>query len=276
MKNTANKSIGKRIEDFVFLIVVLGISILAGIALAEHNEQKESAKTISNNTNNMVTIDLSDQRYNDPIVILNDLTEVNTSSESRISELEVQVIDIVIEFEKAEVKKAEEYSQYEYKLEWIRDIPLEEKYQEYVYLMCNELNIKYDLSLAKIKLESQFDISARGYNKTEEGIIISVDVGLMQINDGNLRWCEELAGRKVDIYNNVYDNIECGLRIYKFYHDYWSNRGYTGYELNVRSLNSYNRGIQGYYDYMADGHGWDDWKYAKAVYINYNDMKEVE
>jgi len=166
-----------------------------------------------------------------------------------------------------------ELAEYKYRELWYRDIDLDDEYQIYIYEWCKKLQLDYDIALAKIQLESRFDVNARGYNKNDQGQITSTDYGLCQINSGNLNWCNELAGREVDVVNDVYDNIECALRIYKSYQDYWNDKGYTGYELNIRTLNSYNLGISGFSKYIENGNSWDSWRYAKLVYNNLENIR---
>lgn len=185
------------------------------------------------------------------------------------NELKQQIEDMKGEIEGLQ----KEIDTYLYQEQFKRDIPLSLELQEYIHTMCQDLDLDYDLALAKISLESNFNIDARGYNKDDYGNIKSVDIGLMQINSNNLEWASELCGRELDIYSNVYDNIEAGLRIYKHYESYWASRGYVDRELDYRSLNSYNRGIRGFKSYMSDGNDYDDWIYGKLVMDRLNDLK---
>jgi soluble lytic murein transglycosylase-like protein len=174
--------------------------------------------------------------------------------------LEMKSIENQLSEYKEEILKAE------YMVLWKRNVPLDDEYQMYLYEKCIEYGLDYDLAIAKISLESNFNVAARGYNKRDNGSIDSTDYGLMQVNSKNLKWVNELAGEELDVINDVYDNIDAGLLIFKHYYNYWELKGYIGYELNVRALNSYNRGLKGYYDYMAEeGNSWDTWRYAKLV-----------
>lgn len=209
---------------------------------------------------------------------LNDTTELVTELKQDIRAInhECAKLEYEIQLMQYEIDQLkEELNEYRYHQEWYRDIDLDDEYQKYIYEMCSELELDYDIALAKMKLESQFNLNARGYNKDSDGNIKSIDYGIGQINSNNINWCSELAGREIDVINNVYDNIESSLRIYKHYKDYWVRKGYNGLELEIRALNSYNRGISGYLNYMKEGHSYDEWKYAKLVMRNLEDIRRT-
>lgn len=134
----------------------------------------------------------------------------------------------------------EEYEQWisemEIKEQWQRDISLDEKYQKYLWEWCQMLDLDYNLMLAIAYHESRFDIDA--YSRTN-------DIGLMQVNAGNKAWVNDLAKRKIDLYD-PYDNILAGLLIYKHYQDYWENQDIDQTQLTKYALNSYNMGIGGF------------------------------
>ena len=257
----------QKYKYYNLLLGLLIIIILAAIIMDAMNGKKMESLTEHLYE---ITTECSDLQI--------DIANKSMENESLIQEMDSLELDIASLHAELEVtiNELQEYrdqvEEIEYRKEWYRDIPLDDEYQIYIYEKCKELGLDYELALAKIMLESQFDPEARGYNKDENNKITSTDYGLMQINSGNLKWCLELAGRDVDVVNNVYDNIECGLLIYKYYQDYWIAKGYSDYALNVRALNSYNRGINGYLNYISNGNSWDSWRYAKLVYRNYNDI----
>lgn len=119
---------------------------------------------------------------------------------------------------------------------WEREISLDPIYQKYTWELCQMFDVDYNLILAVMYHESRFKIDA--YSKTN-------DIGLMQVNRGNRAWANELAGRKIDLYD-PYDNILTGILIYKHYEDYWLDRGIEGEKLPKYTLNSYNMGISGF------------------------------
>ncbi len=124
------------------------------------------------------------------------------------------------------------------------NIPLDEELQQYIYGLCEEYGIEYELFLALMHHESKFDNNVVGKNKT------STDHGLTQINSRNKKWINELADRELDITNEK-DNILAGVLIYNHYKNYWKDEGYEGLELQQRALLSYNRGLNGAKKYMA-------------------------
>ena len=192
-------------------------------------------------------------------------SEIILENEILISDLEIQIRDIKNELEviSAELEK---YIDSVTTGIWERNIDFDYKYQEFLYRMCVKHGVGYDLMLGKISIESNFNVNAMNDNNPSG----SIDVGVSQIN--SVHW-NSMLDRGLDVQNNVFDNIEAGVMIYKRSQKYWSGLGYVGYELNVRSLNSYNFGISGYLKYMENGNSWDDWKYAKAVYSRMENIR---
>lgn len=144
-----------------------------------------------------------------------------------------------------EIKDIEEYENWIASIEfeedktveaWRRDISLPEKYQKYTWEWCQMLDLDYNLVLALMYHESRFKLDV--YSRTN-------DIGVMQVNENNKKWANELAKRKIDLYE-PYDNILAGLLIYKHYQDYWIVQGITGTTLKQYALNSYNMGIGGF------------------------------
>ena len=254
---------------FVFsAIIITGLafasSMLLKVIVAHTTKEIQSEY---NNTQDELS--LARDALNDSYVVNYELREVNDRLLEENEDLREDILFLKIELGKIQ----KEYEEYVEEQEYKKDISLDLEYQKYIYNRCVELDLDYELALAKISLESNFDINARGYNKDSEGNIKSTDIGLMQVNDGNVEWVNELVGRELDIYNNVYDNIDAGLAIYKHYKSYWVSRGYVDRELDFRSLNSYNRGIQGLKSYMNEGNSYDDWIYGKLVMDRLDELK---
>jgi hypothetical protein len=86
----------------------------------------------------------------------------------------------------------------------------------------------------------------------------------MQLNENYIEWHGELTGlgNKFNI-NNIYHNIFAGILVYKSYRHDWE-WGYTGEELDIRSLNSYNMGTTRYVNYIRRT-GTINWKYGREV-----------
>lgn len=125
------------------------------------------------------------------------------------------------------------------KAKWVRDISLPEERQEYLWNLCQEHSLDYDLMLAVMFHESSFNPEAKNVNKNG-----TVDSGYMQINSSNIDWVNELAGKEIDLFNPE-DNILAGVLIFEYYQDSWKGKVDESI-LNRYTLNSYNMGITGY------------------------------
>lgn len=130
------------------------------------------------------------------------------------------------------------------------DIPLSEELQKFTYETCQEYDIEYELALAVMQLESDFDINCVSYNK-KNGKIISKDRGLFQINSVYEDWYAELAGLEKTGYDvfNPYDNIRMGIAGLAYFKERWKHIENVD-ERNIRMLNSYNAGEVGYKRYI--------------------------
>ena len=126
------------------------------------------------------------------------------------------------------------------------DIPLNEKLQDYIKDKCKEYDVEFELVLAVIQLESDFDVNCISYNKDENENIISKDIGLMQINNLYSDWYAELANLKEYNLLNPYDNIQMGIAGLSTYKRLWEDKGYKDEELTIRMLNTYNMGEGSY------------------------------
>lgn len=141
---------------------------------------------------------------------------------------------------KMQIEDINEYENWiaaiELESEWRRDISLPQEYQKYTWEWCQMLDIDYNLILALMYHESRFELDV--YSRTN-------DIGVMQVNENNKKWVNELAKRKIDLWE-PYDNILAGLLIYKHYENYWANQGITGVELKQYAISSYNMGAGGF------------------------------
>lgn len=84
------------------------------------------------------------------------------------------------------------------------DIPLSTELIDYIWEMSKKYSIEYELIVAVIAIESNFDVDAK--SKTS-------DYGLMQINKSNYRWLKEQYG--FTDFTDPYQNIEAGCIILK-------------------------------------------------------------
>ena len=256
--------------SLIIFITMLFLGIFSILLILLNANLDDKIKDIQSEYNNTQDeLSLAMEALNDSYVANYELRELNDRLLEENEDLREDILFLRIELGKVQ----KEYEEYIKEQEYKKDISLDLEYQKYIYNRCVELDLDYDLSLAKISLESNFDINARGYNRDSQGNVKSTDIGLMQVNDGNVEWANELVERELDIYNNVYDNIDAGLAIYKHYKSYWVSRGYVDRELDFRSLNSYNRGISGFKRYMENGNNYDDWIYGKLVMDRLEDVK---
>lgn len=120
---------------------------------------------------------------------------------------------------------------------YIREIPLSRELQEYSYNLCNKKNISYDLLLAVMKKESNFNMDIVSYN--DNG---SYDSGLMQINSCNLENIREIYG--VTNLLDPYDNVKIGIDMISAKINEFGERG---------GLIAYNMGNKGYQNAMEAG-----------------------
>jgi len=111
--------------------------------------------------------------------------------------------------------------------------------QKYIYDLCQENDITYELVLAIIWRESRFETNALNYNTNK-----TYDSGLMQLNDSTQEWVSQNIDNDLN-YKNPYDNILAGISLLKYYIDKTGNE-YDG-------LYAYGVGLNGFYDNVNQG-----------------------
>ena len=125
------------------------------------------------------------------------------------------------------------------------DVPLEYEVQEYIWKMCQENSISYELVLALIQAESSFKIDV--VSKTN-------DHGLMQLNATNtMDWLADKVGISEFDPLDPYHNVSAGIWYLLYLRDYWDQYGLGQENAIVWILLSYNRGITGAKNYAAAG-----------------------
>lgn len=107
------------------------------------------------------------------------------------------------------------------------DIDLSDDLQEYTQEVCKEYGINYELVLAIMACESQYDTLA--ISKTN-------DYGIMQINECNFEHLQNTFGNNID-FMNAKDNIVAGVYMLSLVKDYASN--------DSELLMCYNLGVNG-------------------------------
>lgn len=149
------------------------------------------------------------------------------------------------------------------------NIPLSEDLQTYIWDICQEYNIEYELFLALIKQESNFNPKA--VNKNTNG---TCDLGIAQLNSVNHSYHSSLAGvseKDFDPYN-PYMNTKAALGHLRDLYESWSKHGYTGDALDYTVCGAYNRGTSGMQKYIASRGIKTD--YAKNIIYYRNKLKE--
>lgn len=129
---------------------------------------------------------------------------------------------------------------------YIKEIPMPEKHQKYLYAICKKRGLNYLKTLALLKHESQF----------KSDIISSTnDYGYMQINAVNHnRLSKQLKTPNTPL--DPYVNINWGTYMLKELYDMWSKKGIdnTNPETSITILDryvisSYNKGVAGFRKY---------------------------
>jgi soluble lytic murein transglycosylase-like protein len=135
------------------------------------------------------------------------------------------------------------------------DIPLSFDLQIYIYKTCKQKGIPYEMTLAVIKTESDFNPKAKNIN--DNG---SVDKGLMQINSIHKKWCKELGITDLlDPYQNIIIGTELLSNLYNKYKDVH------------KTLIAYNMGENGLKRNLKVGRG--STNYSRKVISNINIIK---
>ena len=135
------------------------------------------------------------------------------------------------------------------KLFYIPEIPLDRELQEYTYDLCIEKNVDYELVLAVMTRESQFQIDATGYNHNG-----TQDHGIMQINDRTKEHFYQILNIN-DIYD-PYQNILVGLTLLSDvigkYGEYDGLMAYAAGESGMKELKK-EKVISKYHQRILDG-----------------------
>ncbi|MBT9139143.1 MAG: hypothetical protein DDT31_01724 [Syntrophomonadaceae bacterium] len=124
----------------------------------------------------------------------------------------------------------------------IYNIPLSLSLQKFIWEMCQENNLSYELVLSIISVESNFIIDAVGITK---------DLGLMQLNPFNtMNWLAEQVNISDFDPFNPYHNVTAGIWYLLYIRDYWAQYEFDQQHIYSLVLLSYNRGIGGTKSYV--------------------------
>jgi len=127
----------------------------------------------------------------------------------------------------------------------IYDIPLSDDLQQYIWNLGEKYDLSYELILAVIKTESDFDTQAISYDNSS--------YGLMQLNHINtIDWLAKEVG--IDDFDpfNPYHNLEAGIWYLAWLRDYWQRQDLSEEDRFALVLLSYNRGIEGAKRYVKE------------------------
>jgi len=128
----------------------------------------------------------------------------------------------------------------------------------------NKYNISYELVLAIIKVESDFNHNA---------ISNTNDYGIMQMNSSTFVWCSSQLGIENANPLDFETNIKCGIFYLDYIRDYWVKYGTPEEYLLMHLCHGYHRGIKGTLDSLENGTY--DMEYVNKV-LNYKYSLEME
>lgn len=166
---------------------------------------------------------------NDGVTVSGPIAFIDESSEYQLNNLEFDPIYISEETSKSiEIEESDPKIEQQESLIFCSDVPLSEDFQEYLYHLCEDYSIPYELALAIIDTESKFTIDA---------ISGTSDYGLMQINQSNFFWLADTFGIYYDknatyeeqldylskIFLDPYTNVQAGLYLISINMEYANN-----------------------------------------------------
>jgi len=138
------------------------------------------------------------------------------------------------------------------------DIPLNKDIQKYLYNKCKEYNVPYDLAIAVIKTESNFNPNL--VHKNSNG---SKDYGLFQINSINHKWLSKELG--ISDFIDPYQNIDAGV--------YMLSQLLKKYNNEHIVLMSYNMGERATKNLVS--RGIDSSRYSRKVIAIKEELKNI-
>lgn len=113
---------------------------------------------------------------------------------------------------------------------YISEIPLSRELQKYTYDLCKEKHISYELILAVMWKESDFQTNLINVNRND-----TKDYGLLQINTSNLKWLQEKCGI-TDVMDDK-NNIRSGIELVSYcVSKYGENDGLIAYNMGESGM----------------------------------------
>lgn len=123
------------------------------------------------------------------------------------------------------------------------DVPLSKDLQKYIWDLSKQYAIPYELIIATIRTESNFDSGASN----------GIAKGLMQLNtsDQTFSWLARECGISNPDPYNPFQNVQMGVYYLNYLKLYWLSQDVTEHTLNA-TLISYNDGLGGAQKYIRD------------------------
>lgn len=148
------------------------------------------------------------------------------------------------------------------------NVGLSDYLQEYTFYLTEKCpDVDYELALAVLYTESKFNSQAKNVNRNG-----SIDRGIAQINSNYTEHYAEVSG-----FNESFDPYiaEHGIKacVYKLQTlaDVWKAKGVTDKEtLELYMIQSYNRGVIGFKNYMASNGAESD--YSRLIFQRKNEL----
>lgn len=159
------------------------------------------------------------------------------------------------------------------------NLTLDEELQRYIWKLCYDNIVSYELIITMLYQESKFNPKAVNKNIANRGgerKVTSVDKGIAQINSRYQDEYANLAGISTEEFNpyNPNHGILACVSAIKFLREYWINQGISSEEdLWYYTIGAYNRGIQGFKSYIKRT-GKLSTSYHEAIYEYKTQLEE--
>lgn len=156
--------------------------------------------------------------------------------------------------ENANAEYGNETNEEEFERPYIPGIPLDDELLDYIWKRSLEVNLAYELILAIIAVESNFNTEARSATS---------DSGLAQINNANVEWLSELAGIEDVDPMNPYHSIDMMIALLNYEREYYYSLELPEEDVYWCLIITYNMGRGNALKYMRQN-GYE-YGYAKKV-----------
>lgn len=234
---------GKMFRQSLVVSIVVIIILLLNNAIFQPTEVTRVSVTSTINTQTSVT--------ESAVVTENkELIEVKKELTKEVSEVvETEPVKNVVKTTETENVSSGEFVNTKKNGITYYNISLSTDLQTYAYeisQLCPD--VSYELVLAMLYTESEFDANAKGYNNNG-----TVDQGIAQINSDYTDHYAEVSGlyESFDPYNAEHGIKACACKLQTLA-DVWKNNGVTdSATLELYSIQSYHMGVVGFKNYKA-------------------------